>query len=200
MISPTTTQSSPLWLEIEHVNITVDKDTGACANGNAAAETKSDEVWMSTMETLQKNAQTVVILTSAPRIPNKLKKRPPSIGQGPPKKKAVQFLPILTAASQETAASPKTTEHNDTVVSEGPPVRNLGRIADFCNHFEANRFNCNSICIGYLRHTGIYRFYPPTAPPAPISIRQKNLFDVISWIAEDDSSRVLQRTATFSSC
>jgi len=197
MISPTTPESSPLWLEIEHVNVTTDKDTGACGDGNLTTETKPSDVWTSTMETLQKNAQRSVTPPDLPRIPKKLIKRPPSVDQAPRKKKVVQFLPILTAVSQRTAVLSKIAEHDDTAVSEEPPVRNLGRIAEFCSHFEANTSNSSSMCIGYLRHTGIYRFYPPAAPSAPISNRKKNLFDVISWIAEDDSSRVLPRTATF---
>ncbi|KAK1759061.1 hypothetical protein QBC47DRAFT_371008 [Echria macrotheca] len=197
VIRPANTQSSPLRLEIEHINITADKKSGASTNGTMTAESTSDKAWLSILETIQSNSQRIVIPSNAERIPNKLKKRSPSEDQGSPRKKTVGFLPIRSTVSQETTPYTKSTERNVTPVGEEIPMRNLGRIAEFCHHFETSRSTCSSVCIGYLKHTGIYRFYPPATPREAISNRQKNLFDVISWIAEDDSSRMLPRTATF---
>ena len=196
-ISTTNSLSSPLWLEIEHIEIAPDKEADVPPNGTQTAEAEPDTAWLNIVEALQTHSQKMVVEAKPERIPNKLKKRTPSFDPGPSKKKTVQFRPMPTLFQETTPLPPGTTDQDVPVVVEAPPLRNLSRIDRFCQHFEANRLMCSSVCIGYLKHTGIYRFYPPTTPREDINARQKSLFEIISEISDDDISRMLPRTATF---
>ncbi|KAM7215490.1 hypothetical protein V8F06_009156 [Rhypophila decipiens] len=196
VITPINAQSSPLCLEIEHVGITLNNQAGVPANHTMTAEAKPDTSLSDMVGTLQTHSQRIVVDLVAERTPNKLKKRTPSSDPAPPKKKTVQFRP-MSILSRETAPLSRTTEDDVLAVVEPPPLRNLSRIEEFCQHFDANRSMCSSVCIGYLRNTGIYRFYPPATPRAAISTRQKNLYEVMSEISNGQISRMLPRTAAF---
>ncbi|RYP71835.1 hypothetical protein DL771_004547 [Monosporascus sp. 5C6A] len=188
-ISPLDAEASPLWLEIEYIDVT----TQLLSESHSAVDSDSDKAWYSVIGTLQKYSQPMSLDKVEP-TPKKLTKRPkPLQALNIPKKAKVVRFQTASSEADETPV-PDEDKRQEISASEELPVRNLDRIQDFCRHFQTTRSGCGHACVGYIKHSGLHRFYLPASQRISTG-SQMTLAEIISWISEDEVSRSLPRTA-----
>ncbi|KAL6918830.1 hypothetical protein ACHAP8_008570 [Fusarium lateritium] len=190
VVTPSESEISPLWLEIECVD-----DTRAyqpSSNSSPVVKPELDKNWLNVVDTLEKHSQPLA-LESAQRTPNKLSGQSISYQTLTTTKitKVVRFqaLSLKPNELEDLNESQQDDAHQDDT-----QFKNLEVIDDICQHFQTTHSACEPTYVGYIQHSGLYRFYVPSSPRFPTN-SQMSLAEMISWVAEDEFSRILPRSA-----
>ena len=215
-ISPPDVQMSspPLWLEIEYIDVQ-NRGPNTQSPKITSAQPGSDASWRALVGSLEKKAQLLrpepanVAISQLDKLSNRLKKRTQPQKQVLPRKtKVVQFSTTTTiVATREREHSPFSESDEDTAISGGSITStDLSQISDFCQHFSSNQLalthlNSSSPCIGYLRNSGLHRFYPLPAvmsPSTDLDLRNTGHKSLAQLIAsQDDPTQALPRVVAF---
>lgn len=188
VVTPSESETSPLWLEIECFH---DTRTSQPSSGlPSVVKSEFNKTWLNVVDTLEKHSQPVS-LDSTQRMPNKIK------GQTIPLNrikttKVVRFQALSLKPNQ--VQGPNKGQEQDTTHQGDTQLTNLEVIDDICQHLQTSHSTCEPTYVGYIEHSGLYRFYMPSSQRFPTS-SQMSLAEIISWVAEDEVSRNLPRSA-----
>ena len=182
--------SAPLWLDIEYIDMGPGRQASPPPLSTSTEVQDPRKAVFDIVKDLEEHGQPMVIRSPPP--PKKLVKRPKDVQTtGVLKKlKAVRFQTSAADSNPQPAAS----EDEDCDSATAIPAQNLERVSDFCQHFQ-NRALCGSDCIGYIRHSGLHRFYLPSIDATTDPRNQTNLADVIERIARDGTLTLPRRAA-----
>jgi len=152
----------------------------------------SSLAWSDMMDTLHKHSDPMVI-DAGVKVTQNLPKRPreqTSTCEGEQKKlKAVRFL----EPSNQTISTrkPEVKRESVRVTAGETTIANLDKVKNYCQHFFQERPSAYvQTCIGYFNYHGLCRFY---SADWQMCMHHMSLADVISWIADDRTSRSLPK-------
>ncbi|KAK6721269.1 hypothetical protein SNK04_000164 [Fusarium graminearum] len=192
VVTPAESETSPLWLEIECIDDKRISQTSVTIP--SVAQPEDDSTWRDAVDTLNKHSQAMV-LESVQRTPNKLTKQPRQSQTHNTTTKATKVVRFHTLSSNPNGIGDVNDgQQDDTTSPDNTQLTNLEIIDDICQHFQTTHSACKPTCIGYIKHSGLYRFYMPSSPKFPTS-SQMSLAEMITWVSEDEVSRTLPRSA-----
>ncbi|CEI63691.1 hypothetical protein FVEN_g6812 [Fusarium venenatum] len=190
VVTPSESETSPLWLEIDCIDNA--RTCQPSSNSSPVVKLEINKTWSNVVDTLRKHSQPLV-LESAQRMPNKLSGQSIS-SQTLTTTKTTKVVRFQALSLKPNEVDDLNESQQDDTHQEDTQLTNLEVIDDICQHFQTTHSACEPTYVGYIQHSGLYRFYVPSSPRFPTS-SQMSLAEMISWVAEDEISRNLPRSA-----